>query len=128
MNVKEAKDVLSRVSSEYMVYCDAGNNVEWFESGKSVGDVLWMIESAEPIKTFAFQKGTTVYEAVYAQVFDAKKIVLMHAKRGFVDNVVKFYLVPLGKTIKIEEILPKASGGQERKSMGMGGLGRGRLG
>ena len=30
MNIKEAKDVLTHVNAEYLVYCDSGNNVDWF--------------------------------------------------------------------------------------------------
>ena len=58
MNIKEAKDVLARVNAEYTVYCDSGNSEEWYESGKSAGEILGMIANADGIKTFAFQKGT----------------------------------------------------------------------
>lgn len=123
MNIKEAKDVLSRVNEEYVVYCDSGNNEDWFDSGKTVGELLGMIANVEATaKTFAFQKSSYVYEAVYAQVFDSEKLLLFHPKRVVVKNVAKFYLVPLGKTVKIESLLPKVEVAPSSK--GMGGISR----
>ena len=126
MNIKEAKDVLARVNAEYLVYCDSGNKVDWFESGKSAGEILGMIANVDgAAKAFAFQKGTSVYEAVYAQVFEAEKIVLLRARRAVVDNVAKFYLIPLGKTVKIEDVLPRVEVVPNGKGMkGMGGMAR----
>lgn len=120
MNIKEAQDVFARINSEYTVYCDSDNNEEWFAANKTVGEIVGMIEGAEPIKTFAFQKGPSVYEAVYAQVFESEKIVLIHAKKRVVDYVANFYLVPLGKSIKIATLLPKAN--LEGRTDGMGGV------
>ena len=120
MNIKEAQDVFARIKSEYTVYCDSDNNEEWFAVNKTVGEIIGMIDGAEPIKTFAFQKGSSVYEAVYAQVFESEKIVLVHSKRRVVDIVANFYLVPLGAVVNIETVLPRISIGG--RNVGMGGI------
>lgn len=106
MNIKEAKDVLARVKGEYQVYCGLTDaNETWGALDKTVDELAGAIANADAIKTFVLQRGAKCYEPVYAQVFDEKKIALLVCRGVTIDNVNRFYIVPVAKTLPVKDAL-----------------------
>lgn len=127
MNIKELKDVLTRIDSEFHGYCNTNEGSDsWLALDKTVGELLANIAEADNVKTVVFQKGGKYYEPIYAQVFDGNKLAVLNCRAVKVDSVKFRYLIPLGKAVEIGALLPNAVGNGSARSSGMGGVGGGR--
>lgn len=123
MNIIEAKDVLSRINAEYNVYCQIASDSDmWIKVDKTVGELAEQIVNADNVKTIVMQEGSKCYEPIYAQVFDGHKLVALVCRDVKVENVNYYYVMPLGKRIKISELLPNAAKTARKSGKRMGGM------
>lgn len=123
MNIKELKDVLTRIDSEFHGYCNTNEGSDsWLALDKTVGELLANIAEADNVKTVVFQKGGKYYEPIYAQVFDGNKLAVLNCRAVKVDSIKFRYLIPLGKAVEIVALLPNAVKTTRESGKRMGGM------